>query len=272
MMDTAALNKIQERLTLQAYDSFSKEDWKVVILGFIRSARAFAKRMDDEEEDDQAVLRLPRLSFHAIVGGQSGWAKQGFLGILSEDLSVYARMLFSEGFAELVQEECERHLSGAATSAIVMDYLRTYLDTFDGAIPADMAQKLIVNEQLPIQLRTTLARVTAHQGFRNALPFSFWLMLERRLDQEPDFLQALLVYHEASRGTDYVATLLKKATRSPSEPGLLMLALDEFISARVLRHGAGRARIELAEFPTWIKDLALEHVPSAKKLFEAAAP
>jgi hypothetical protein len=268
-MNEEKLQDLQKRLSLQMFNTFSMEDWKAVILAFIRSGRTFAKRLDGNEETDPNVLRLPILDFKTATSDKSQNSR-GFLGGLSSDLSVCARPLLSEAFATLIQEECDRHTSKRATSATILEHFDSFLNTFDDSLPPDMAQRLIQEERLPLTFRTTVARITAGQAFSKALPFSFWKSLENRLDQEPEFLQALLIYHECERGTDYAAALLKNAKRSPQAPGMIHSALDVFFPARIFRCGADRVRAEFADLPTWIKDLALESVRSVKVLFSTS--
>lgn len=270
-MDSAQIiNDIEQRLRARAFDTFTKDEWRLVILGLIRDTNRMIHPETGNKRAKTEVEALPLMSFHGILPAyrvsdlgelnKEDPEQGGLLTFLSQTLPLSARGTFSEAFTELLQEEGDKHASHTAKGSTVMEYLLSWMGMFNGVVSTETAQSLILNPELKIEFRARIALYMSKQGFMTGLPYDFWKTLESLVEEYPDFLYALILHFGSERGSDHALSLLKSARHQPANLGMMGFALDELFTFRLRLLGGERLRKELHELPQWLRQFLREHI------------
>lgn len=274
-MDSAQIiNDIEQRLRARAFDTFTKDEWRLVILGLIRDTNRMIHPETGNKRAKTEVEALPLMSFHGILPpyrmsdlrelNKEDPEQDGLLTFLSQTLPLSARGTFSEAFTELLREQGAKLASAPDQSSTVMEYLLCWMGMFDGVVSADTAQALILNSELDIKFRADIAVYMSRQGFMTGLPHLFWRTLESLVEEYPAFLHALILHFGSERGSDHALSLLKNARHQPTNLGKMCDTLDTLFSFRLRFLGSERLRTDLNELPFWLRKFLRENPFSAE--------
>lgn len=260
---------LHQLLSSGNFEVITKKQWEEIILSLIA----------DEIEMEAQYDRLPLPSW---VYGVSSVGAASALGANTRDtgavgasalrlddlLSTKARLVFSEALTSVAETAYESFkASGYQDNQIkaVVDEALIFSSLLDGAIRADVTEKMALDTKFPNRARA-LANLVG-QSFRNGAPPTFWKKIENQLSWAPE-LAHLVMEQYLEENDEPISALqaLKHVPKPVHGVGTTLMIARAIEGAKRYSNGRDVLRKTLSELPPWVQDLV------SSKEFQAAYP
>ncbi len=250
--------RIDSAIEQRDFSSLDKDDWKAIICSVI------VYEVESKKNENLSALDvLQKVTLNDIEFDLYGY-QIGLISICKHYLNASGRQVLMDAFNDLVHEQLDM-LSNEQSKSVFLDSLLRFSLTFTGLLSLRNAELLIMNQSLPISLRTLGANNLIGLQFSSDLSEQQWLQLVEESKRVPEWVPILVASYSQFGKSDSVGlkvlTHVKESHRELLDTPLFRSEICELLDNYVSAVNWGFASEDIFRVYTpWIKEFVRELV------------